>query len=137
MGERVSQGVLPLPLHFLPPVHFYCKRERTPSLSSAWRDNSLLLSASAKGDGFGAQMKVKDRIKFYRTQKKHQIYPVCSARWSYCGYPFLTMLNVFTAAIPTFGAGRVTGGRLGRWILCSVLPVFQRSLVHLFILKST
>lgn len=35
------------------------------------------------------------------------------------------MLNALTAAIPTFGAGRVTGGTL--WILCSVLPVFQIS----------
>lgn len=137
MGERASGGVLLLPLRCFPPEHLHCKQEQTPSSSSEWRDNSLLLSASAKGDGYLALMKIKDRIKSYRTQKKHQIYPVCSATWSYCGYPFLTMLNVFTTAIPTFRSGRVAGGRLGRWILCSVLPVFQRILVHLSILKST
>ena len=59
MGERASRGVLPLPLHCLLPEHLHCKREQTPPSSSKWRDNSLLLSASAKGDGYLAQMKNK------------------------------------------------------------------------------
>lgn len=125
MGERASQGELSLPWLLSPPQHLPAKHELTPSPCSEWRDSSFPVSTSAKGDGYLAQMKVRDRVEFYRTHQKHQIHPVCSARRSYWGHPFLTMLSVFTAATPTFRAGRVTGGRLGRWTFCFVLPVFQ------------
>lgn len=99
-GKSISGWTSPA-MAFVPSKVSPSKQELTPSPCSEWRDHSLLLSTSAKGDGYFEPMKVKGRIKFYWTRKKHQIHPVCSASWSYCGHPFLTMLNVFTAAIPT------------------------------------
>lgn len=64
MGERASQGELPLPWHSAPPEHLSSKQEVTLSPCSEWRENSLLLSTSAKGDGYLAPVKVRDRIKF-------------------------------------------------------------------------
>lgn len=68
MGGRAPS--LLLPLRCFPPEHLHCKQEQTPSSSSEWRDNSLLLSASAKGDGYLARMKIKDGIKFYKNTEE-------------------------------------------------------------------